>query len=248
MGDKAISMGALAKLKQKAAGARRRVSTKREALGQTNERGGPDSPRESLGAVPHIEPVKKKGFLAKMKGLLTRGKSKSGRSSKGERKKSLAEESVTKLNLSGDPPTSAPSTPRYGATSSALSAAPAPSSDSIVGTPRYKGSCDAAAPTEAPATACGTPRYMGTDDAAPSGQPLGTPRYGATAGAGGTALDDIGVSLDEKFALTPELTAKVAESFETSRAALDQKAKLAAAAWILGKRFGPEQARAPLRL
>ena len=44
-----------------------------------------------------------------------------------------------------------------------------------------------------------------------------------------------------------ELTAKVAESFETSRAALDQKAKLAAAAWILGKRFGPEQARAPLR-
>ena len=246
MGDKAISMGALAKLKQKAAGARRRVSTKREALGQTNERGGPDSPRESLGAVPHIEPVKKKGFLAKMKGLLTRGKSKSGRSSKGERKKSLAEESVTKLNLSAES-TSAPSTPRYGATSSALSAAPAPSSDSIVGTPRYKGSCDAAAPTEAPATACGTPRYMGTDDAAPSGQPLGTPRYGATAGAGGTALDDIGVSLDATLALTPELTAKVAESFETSRAALDQKAKLAAAAWILGKRFGPEQARAPLR-
>ena len=88
MGDKAISMGALAKLKQKAAGARRRVSTKREALGQTNERGGPDSPRESLGAVPHIEPVKKKGFLAKMKGLLPRGKSKSGRSSNGERKNS----------------------------------------------------------------------------------------------------------------------------------------------------------------
>ena len=145
--DKAIG---IAKLKQKAAGARRRVSTKREALGQTNERGGPDSPRESLGAVPHIEPVKKKGFLAKMKGLLTRGKSKSGRSSKGERKKSLAEESVTKLNLSAES-TSAPSTPRYGATSSALSAAPAPSSDSIVGTPRYKGSCDAAAPTEAPA-------------------------------------------------------------------------------------------------
>ena len=135
------------------------MSTKREALGQTNERGGPDSPRESLGAVPHIEPVKKKGFLAKMKGLLTRGKSKSGRSSKGERKKSLAEESVTKLNLSAES-TSAPSTPRYGATSSALSAAPAPSSDSIVGTPRYKGSCDAAAAAEpAPATACGTPRH-----------------------------------------------------------------------------------------
>ena len=245
MSDKAISMGTLAKLKQKAAGARRRVSTKREALGQTNERGGPDSPRESLGAVPHIEPVKKKGFLAKMKGLLTRGKSKSGRSSKGERKKSLAEESITKLNLSAE----STSAPRRRATARRAARLRRAGAEQRLDRGH--------APLQGQLRRGGGGRGAGAGDGVRHAAVHGHGRRGAERAAArhaalrrdrGRRRDGArrrGVSLDEKFALTPELTAKVAESFEKSRAALDQKAKLAAAAWILGKRFGPEQARAP---